>query len=56
MGEAELTLLELVNALSDKQNGFFINTSLAFKQNGNSLNCKENVIKELDTLPFPRWD
>jgi radical SAM superfamily enzyme YgiQ (UPF0313 family) len=57
MGEAELTLLELVNALSHDQTDFLSIQGLAFKQNGNLIKTvKRNVIKELDTLPFPAWD
>jgi anaerobic magnesium-protoporphyrin IX monomethyl ester cyclase len=57
MGEAELTLLELVNALSDNKTDFLAIQGLAFKQNGNLIKTvKRNVIKELDTLPFPAWD
>ena len=57
MGEAELTLLELVNAFSNNQTDFLSIQGLAFKQNGNLIKTvKRNVIKELDTLPFPAWD
>jgi anaerobic magnesium-protoporphyrin IX monomethyl ester cyclase len=57
LGEAELTLLELANALSNKETDFFSIQGLAFKQNGNLIKtARRNVLKELDTLPFPAWD
>lgn len=57
IGEAELTLLELVNALSNNETSFLSIQGLAYKQNGNLIKTvKRNVIKELDTLPFPAWD
>src|SRR4051794_22421846 len=57
LGEAELTLLELVNALSNNEANFLEIQGLAYKQNGNLIKTvKRNVIKELDTLPFPAWD
>ena len=57
IGEAELTLVQLVNALSDDQKDFLSIQGLAYKQNGNLIKpVKRNVIKELDSLPFPAWD
>lgn len=56
IGEAEQTLLELVNALSRQQDVSEIN-GLAFKQN-NALvkNPPRKVMKDLDGLPLPAWD
>ncbi|HXL56558.1 MAG TPA: radical SAM protein, partial [Chitinophagaceae bacterium] len=57
IGEAELTLLELINAISDDQKNFLSIQGLAYKQEGNLIKTvKRNVIKELDSLPFPAWD
>jgi anaerobic magnesium-protoporphyrin IX monomethyl ester cyclase len=57
LGEAELTLLELANALSNKETDFFSMQGLAFKQNGNLIKtAKRNVLKQLNALPFPAWD
>jgi radical SAM superfamily enzyme YgiQ (UPF0313 family) len=57
MGEAELTLLELVNALSNHETDFLSIQGIAFKQSGNLIKTvKRNVIKELNALPFPAWD
>ena len=57
LGEAELSLLELVNALSNQQEDFFHIEGLAFKQNNAVVKTqRRNVIRELDSLPFPAWD
>jgi radical SAM superfamily enzyme YgiQ (UPF0313 family) len=57
LGEAELSLLELVNSLERKQNTFFTIAGLAFKHNNAVVKTiRRNLIKELDTLPFPAWD
>ena len=57
MGEAELTLLELINSIQKKEPDFFNIHGLAFIHN-NSLvkTARRNVMKELDELPFPAWD
>src|SRR5438045_967029 len=53
MGEGELTLLELVNALSNNETNFLSIQGLAYKQYGNLIRTvKRTVIKELDALPF----
>ncbi len=68
LGEAELTLLELVNAIGkapqvvgvDSNNDpadFFNIEGLAFKHNNAVVKTQRRaVIKELDSLPFPAWD
>ena len=57
IGEAELTLKELVNAIEKGQKDFTTIHGLAFKQNGNLIKTvKRSVIRELDELPFPAWD
>ena len=57
MGEAEITLLELINALEKKQKDFFNIEGLAFKHDHAVVKTqRRNVIKELDVLPFPAWD
>src|SRR5450432_672011 len=57
MGEAELTLLELVNSIQKNQRDYFNIHGLAFIHN-NSLvtTARRNVMKDLDALPFPAWD
>jgi radical SAM superfamily enzyme YgiQ (UPF0313 family) len=57
IGEAEISLYELVEALKNDKKDFSAIHGLAFKQN----NCvvktaKRIVLKELDSLPFPAWD
>lgn len=57
MGEAENTLLELVNAITKEENDFFKIEGLAFKHNDAVVKTpRRSVLKELDTLPFPAWD
>lgn len=56
-GEAELTLLELVNTHCEGKKDFSTIQGLAYKQNGDVIRTgKRNVIKDLDSLPFPAWD
>ena len=57
LGEAEMSLLELVNAIEKKDKDLFAIEGLAFKQNNAVVKtAHRNVIKELDALPFPAWD
>ncbi len=57
LGEAELTLHELINSIQKKENNFFDISGLAFIHNNSVVKTtKRNVMKELDELPFPAWD
>ncbi|MEO5594962.1 MAG: radical SAM protein [Chitinophagaceae bacterium] len=57
MGEAELSLLELTNAIAVEETNFFAIEGLAFKHEDAVVKTKRrSVIKELDSLPFPAWD
>jgi anaerobic magnesium-protoporphyrin IX monomethyl ester cyclase len=57
IGEAEMTLLELANAIIQKQNDLLHIQGIAFKQNDAVIKtARRNVIKDLDSLPFPAWD
>ncbi len=57
MGEAEHTLLELINLIKRNENDFFNINGLAFVHNESFIKTqKRNVMKELDALPFPAWD
>lgn len=57
LGEAELTLLELVNALEKKEPDLTQIQGLAFKQdNGIFKTARRSVLKFLDGLPLPAWD
>ena len=57
LGEAELTLLELTNAIAKGEKDFMLIQGLAYKQNDAIIKTqRRNVMKELDELPFPAWD
>jgi len=57
LGEAETTLLELVNSLEEDKKDLSSIAGLAFKQNDCILKTpKRPVLKELDSLPLPAWD
>ncbi len=57
LGEAEMILLELVNALNNNQGDYFQIEGLAFKKDGAIVKTKRrSVMKDLDLLPFPAWE
>jgi anaerobic magnesium-protoporphyrin IX monomethyl ester cyclase len=57
LGEAEISLLELITAINKKENNFFNIEGLAFKHEGAVVKtARRNVLKDLDALPFPAWD
>lgn len=57
LGEAEMTLLKLVNSLQRNETDLSNIEGLAFIKNNSVIKtAKRNVIKELDELPFPAWD
>ena len=57
IGEAEYTLLELVQSINQKQNNYSTIQGLAFKDNNAIIKTyRRTVIKELDALPLPAWD
>ena len=57
LGEAEQTLLELVNSIGKNETDFFHIEGLAFRHNNAVVKtARRSVMKELDTLPFPAWD
>jgi radical SAM superfamily enzyme YgiQ (UPF0313 family) len=57
LGEAEQTLLELVNSIGKNETDYFKIEGLAFKHNHAVVKtARRPVMKELDTLPFPAWD
>lgn len=56
LGEAEQTLLELVNALKQGQDFSGI-SGLTFKQHNNLVKTPaRSVMRDLDSLPLPAWD
>lgn len=57
LGEAEMTLLELVTALDAREQEFNQIEGLAYKQNNAIIKTqRRNVMKDLDNLPLPAWD
>lgn len=57
LGEGEMTLLELVLALNNKEKNFQHIAGLAFIHNNKvTKTTRRPVMKDLDTLPLPAWD
>lgn len=57
LGEAELTLLELTNAIEHGENDFFGVEGVAFLKDSAVVKTKRRaVLRDLDMLPFPAWD
>lgn len=57
LGEAEMTLLELVTALNHGREDVSAIQGLAFRNHDCVVKTpRRNVIRDLDTLPFPAWD
>jgi radical SAM superfamily enzyme YgiQ (UPF0313 family) len=57
LGEAELTLVELADYLSENTGDPFSIEGLAFKYNNEIVKTKRRpVMHSLDMLPFPAWD
>ena len=56
MGEAELTLVELMKSL-ENQNDFSTIAGISFKKNECYIKTpKRSIMKDLDCLPLPAWD
>ncbi len=57
IGEAEITLLKLLDAIQKKETHFFNIEGLAFFHNETVIKTgKRTVMKDLDALPYPAWD
>jgi radical SAM superfamily enzyme YgiQ (UPF0313 family) len=57
IGEAEITLLRLINSIQRNEADFSNIQGLAFKKNVSIITtAKRSVIKDLDELPYPAWD
>ena len=57
LGEAEITLLKLVDAIQKNETDFFDIEGLAFLRNETVVKTKKrSVMQDLDELPFPAWD
>lgn len=57
LGEGEITLLELIQAVNNKEKNFQHIAGLAFIHDNNVIKTtRRPVMKDLDTLPLPAWD
>jgi len=57
LGEAEMSLLELMNALQKNEKDISKIPGLAFRQNNYFIKtARRLVLKDLDSLPLPAWD
>ena len=57
LGEAEQTLTELIEALNNGNTDFMRIPGLAYTRDEAVIKTvKRNVLKDLDSLPFPAWD
>ena len=57
LGEAELSLLELVTSINNLETDYSAIHGLAYKQdNFIRKTAKRSVLKNLDSLPLPAWD
>lgn len=57
LGEAEQTLAELCDAINCNAPDFLAIPGLAYKKDDAVIKTmKRNVIRDLDSLPFPAWD
>src|SRR5688572_192261 len=57
LGEAEQSLLDLVNHIKEAQKNFISIPGIAFMQNEAVVKTvKRSLMNDLDTLPFPAWD
>jgi radical SAM superfamily enzyme YgiQ (UPF0313 family) len=57
LGEAEITLLKLVDAIKNNESNFFNIDGMAFLHNDTVVKtAKRSVMKNLDELPYPAWD
>src|ERR1039458_4864920 len=56
-GEAELTLLELINSFKENQNDKKDIPGIIYSREGNITRTgMRNVMQDLDSLPLPAWD
>src|SRR2546421_3012313 len=57
IGEAELSLQELIEAINNGQKEFGNIEGIAFDNNGTIIKtARRNGMRELDGLPYPAWD
>jgi anaerobic magnesium-protoporphyrin IX monomethyl ester cyclase len=56
-GEAEITLLELLNEIENGSNNFTSVNGLAYKENNSIIKtARRELLKDLDALPMPAFD
>lgn len=57
LGEAEESIVQLANAMKDKQQSLDSIDGFAYRQNGSvMLNPKRSYIENIDQIPFPAYD
>jgi radical SAM superfamily enzyme YgiQ (UPF0313 family) len=57
IGEAEMSLLELITAIKNNEKDLINIPGIAFVQNDATIKTiKRSVMKDLDALPLPAWD
>lgn len=57
LGEAEMTLLEVLNALNTDGKDYTSIKGISYKINDATVKTQSrNVIRDLDAIPFPAWD
>jgi anaerobic magnesium-protoporphyrin IX monomethyl ester cyclase len=57
LGEAEHTLLELINFIEEGECDYCKIKGIAFNHNGATVKTiKREILKDLNSLPFPAWD
>jgi anaerobic magnesium-protoporphyrin IX monomethyl ester cyclase len=57
LGEAELSLQELADAISKPAARYHTIQGIAFRENDNIIKTpRRNVMRDLDNLPMPAWD
>ncbi|PWT99000.1 MAG: radical SAM protein [Bacteroidetes bacterium] len=57
LGEAEHTLLELVNQFETAENDYSKILGIVYRENENIIKTpRRQVIRDLDAIPFPAWD
>lgn len=55
-GEGEITLLELINSIENKNSVEFIKGIVFKNKDTVTVNSSRNVLQDLDELPMPAWD
>lgn len=57
IGEGEMTLLELINSISQQKTDLSSVQGITYRKNDETIKTlKRGVMADLDNLPFPAWD